>query len=137
MKILNHEISQEYYELLSFQKLGNQLKKCKRRQIFSANFHFFEKNEVNIALPHVFRCETPNEIVDFPGCSLNFYILSKLGGFLSSILTENTKKIIFGLDLPPPQEGGGGDQDFFDFRYFCVKLLATRSVYTQMQKLLE
>ena len=57
MKILRHEICKEYYELLSFQKLGSQLKKC-RRQIFSEIFQFLEKNEVSVQPPHVFRCET-------------------------------------------------------------------------------
>ena len=66
----------------------------------NGNFHFLEKIEVEVPPPHVFRCETQNEIVDFSGCSWNFYILSKLGDFLNSILTENTIKN-FGVRPPP------------------------------------
>ena len=68
----------------------------------NGNFHFLEKIEVEVPPPHVFRCETQNAIVDFSGCSWNFYILSKLGDSLNSILTENTINKILGSDPPAP-----------------------------------
>ena len=58
----------------------------------NGNFHFLEKIEVEVPPPHVFRCETQNAIVDFSGCSWNFYILSKLGDSLSSTLTKTAIK---------------------------------------------
>ena len=68
------------------------------------NFHFVEKNEIKSPPRHEFRYETQNAIVDFSGCSWNFYILSKLGDSLSSTLTKTAikQKKIFGRVRPPP-----------------------------------
>ena len=75
----------------------------------NGNFHFFEKIEVEVPPPHVFRCETQNAIADFSGCSWNFYILSKLGGSsfqyevymdsLGQVLTSSEKFIKLHYDV--------------------------------------